>query len=343
MVYSFELIRHANIRYRDAVCMLARCELNAMLRALSVYTEIREEKLGNSIFLTFECRELDSHELQYLSGHSSLALLAENEAGLLRPLAVQSSAYLSEDLPEVLKYKGKTAVPFTRMMINTASALSAFSPFSAPLLFFDPLCGRGTSCFCAAERGMNAVGLDCSKNDIHEAAEYFARYLKYHKLKHEVTKRSETIGALSVPVTDFTFADSKEHFTCGDVRRLSLCAADTASSPALFRKKRAHIIAADLPYGVQHAPYQGSGKPESLSLFLRRAVPVWKSVLAKGGVIALSFNTLTLPSEQVIRILAESGFRIYDDPGSENLRHEVEQAVVRDLVFAFNTEEESVL
>ena len=342
MVYSFELIKHANIRYRDSLVVLSRCELFAMLFRLGVSSEIREESMGGSRFLTIECRELSESEIAFLSGHSSFVFMAENKGGLLRPLPVPFSGYLPEDLPEVLKYKGKTSASFTRMMINTAASLSAFRQSETSLTFFDPVCGKGTGCFCAAEAGMNAIGLDLDRKDIREAADYFSRYLKLHKLKHEQHERSETASRQSVPLTEFVFADTKDHFRSGDCRFLRLACADTMESPALFRKAKAHIIAADLPYGVQHAPQAGS-RPDTLQHFLSRVLPVWKSVLAPGGVIALSFNTLTLPSADVREALTRAGFRLPVHDIFSGLKHEVEQAVVRDVIFAFNSEEESVI
>ena len=46
MVYSFELIKHANIRYRDSLVVLSRCELFAMLFALGINSGISVESLG---------------------------------------------------------------------------------------------------------------------------------------------------------------------------------------------------------------------------------------------------------------------------------------------------------
>ena len=340
LVYSFELIKHANIRYRESVPVLAHCELFAMLSSLGISCSIFHEEMGGSRFLTFECRELSASELSFLSSHSSVVFMAEKKDGFLRPLPVCFQAYLPEDLPEVLKYKGKTRATFTRMMINTASSLSPFRGMEGPLTFFDPVCGKGTGCFCAVMCGMNAVGLDLDRKGVRESADYFSRYLKYHKIKHEEKDRSETFAGQPVPVTFFRFADTKEHYQAGDVRTLSLACADTSESPALFRKNLAHIIAADLPYGVQHAPQSGA-KPEPLPRFLQRVLPVWKKTLRPRGVIALSFNTLTLPSQDVKRALADAGFTLPDNPLFSRLSHEVEHAVVRDVIFAFNTQEES--
>ncbi|MBR2661364.1 MAG: hypothetical protein IKE15_08190 [Clostridia bacterium] len=342
MVYSFELIKHANIRYRESLPALARCELFAMLFSLGISCDISPESMGGSVFLTFECRELTEKELSFLSGHSSVVFIAEKKGGFLRPLSAPSAARLPDDLPEVLKYKGKTGVTFTRMMINTAAAISFFHDPDHPLTFFDPLCGKGTGCFCALTAGMNAVGIDVDRKDIREAADYFSRYLQFHKLKHEIKNRSETVSKQAVPVTTFSFAATKEDFQSGNVRTLTLACADTAESPALFRRNKAHIIAADLPYGIQHAPQAGA-RPESMQRFLARILPAWKQALRPGGAIAVSFNTLTLPADQVKQALVASGFRLPKNELFWCLRHDVEHAVVRDVVFALNTEEESVI
>ena len=340
MVYTFELIKHSNIRYRDASVRLSRCELLSLLHALSVDCDVIAETIGGGVFLTFECRELNDSELRFLSAHSSVSFMAVKEPGmLLRPLTSGYTPYLPEDLPEVLKYKGKTSVPFTRMMINTAAALTPFAFQGQPLSFFDPVCGKATACFCALTLGMNAAGLDQDAKALKETITYFSRYLQYHKLKHEKQELSETYGRNAVHVTRFSFADTREHFQAGNRRSLTLAAADTSLSPVLFRRQPVHVIAADLPYGIQHAPREG-GKPESLIGFLRRALPVWRSIMAPEAAIALSFNTLTLPSSAVRQALADSGLTPVEAEPYISLKHEVEQAVIRDVVFACNTEEE---
>lgn len=342
MVYSFELIKHANIRYRDSLPALAYCELFAMLSSLGIQCEISLENAGGSRFLKFECRSLSDRELSYLSGHSAVVFVAEKHDEFLKPLSVTSPAYLPDDLPEILKYKGKTSATFTRMMINTAVALSAFDSQDEPLTFFDPLCGKGTGCFCALTAGINAVGLDIDRKDIREATDYFSRYLQFHKLKHVVSPRSETISGHALPLTLFSFASTKEQYSSGDTRSLTLACADTFNSPALFRKKKAHIVAADLPYGIQHAPQSGT-KPEPLRHFLSRVLPSWKQTMYPGGVLAVSFNSLTLPADEVRNVLISSGFKLPKNDLFNHLSHEVEHAVVRDVLFALNTEEESYI
>ena len=166
MVYSFALIKHANIRFRESVRRLGRYELAAMLHALGIDCDVVPEESGGADFLTFVCRPLSVAEIGYLSRHSSVSFMASKENGLLRPLDGYRPGYLPEDLPEVLKYKGKTSVPFTRMILNMALSLTGFVHASGPLTVMDPLCGKGTACFCAMMEGMNAVGLDDSFREL---------------------------------------------------------------------------------------------------------------------------------------------------------------------------------
>lgn len=335
MVYTLGLAKHTNIRYRDSANRLSRCELVSMLRALSLDCEVSLESFGGADFLTFESRPLSEDELSFLFRHSAVRFMAEKHENLLRPLSFPEGNYLEEDLPEILKYKGKTSASFTRMMINIALSLSSFARSDAPLTLLDPLCGKGTACFCALQAGMNAVGMDLDQKAVREAEDYFGKYLKVHMLKHSVRSWSETAGKSSLPVKEFTFADSKEHYQQQDTRFLRLSAGDTVLAPILCRRRPVHLLIADLPYGVQHAPQFGR-RLESFGALLSRALPAWKKALIPGGVAAVSFNTLTLPTQQVINLAVTSGWTPFTGGIFSSLRHEVEQAVVRDVVFMQN-------
>ena len=335
MVYTLGLAKCTNIRYRDSANRLSRCELVSMLHALSLDCEVTLESLGGADFLTFESRPLKEDELSFLFRHSSVRFMAEKEDHLLRPLSFPEGNYLEEDLPEILKYKGKTSASFTRMVMNIALSLSPFARADSPLTLLDPLCGKGTACFCALQSGMNAIGMDLDQKAIREAEDYFGKYLKIHMLKHSVRSWSETAGKVSLPVREFTFADSREHYQEHNTRFLRLSTGDTVLAPALCRHQPVHLLLADLPYGVQHAPQFGC-KPESFGSLLARALPAWKKALVPGGVAAVSFNTLTFPTQQVIDIVRGAGWTPYTGGIFFSLRHEVEQAVVRDVVFMTN-------
>ena len=333
MIYSFQLTRHPNIHYRAAIQRLSCCELLSMLKSLSIETEIHVETLGGASFLTFESRVLTQDELSWLAGHSSVVFQAAREGNLLLPLPCERMEYMPEDLPEILKYKGKTNPTFTRMMINTALSLTPFARSVPSPVVLDPLCGRGTTLFCALCAGAHGVGIDIDQRDLKEASDFFVRYLKYHRMKHELVSGSDTVLHRSIPRKTFTFAPTKDLFKSQDTRTLTLWQADTSLTGPLMKKKAAHIIVSDLPYGVQHAP-QDSHRPEPFHQMLKRVLPSWKDSLCPKGAIALSFNTLTIKAKDVRSLFVEAGFLPVDSPDFRGLAHSVEQAVTRDVVFA---------
>ena len=126
MVFLFQLTPHANIRYREAQEKLGRAELSCLLGALGVEAEVAPCTVGGVPFLRFEADALTDAQLSALSMHSAALLICEKQGELLRPLEKVSHDYLSADLAEVLKYKGKTSAVFTHMMINCALAASDF-------------------------------------------------------------------------------------------------------------------------------------------------------------------------------------------------------------------------
>ena len=128
MLYTFGLHRQPNVKYREASNRLTKYELLYMLRYLGITADIQEVRRGGMSFLSFESRSLNEQELSMLSGSSGIVFLASEENGLLSPCSFQCPDYLPEDLPEVLKYKGKTNPVFTRLMLNVAFSLCSDPP-----------------------------------------------------------------------------------------------------------------------------------------------------------------------------------------------------------------------
>ena len=335
MVYLFQLLPHANIRYQESQDHLGTSELACLLNALGFSNaQVAPVRVGGAAFLSFDSPALTPAQLAHLARHSAMLLMCvREEGGLLRPLEVPRPGYLPRDLAEVLKYKGKTSAVFTAMMINLALSASDFFQQEAPVTVLDPLCGRGTTCFCALQQGMNAVGLDLDRRDLKEAADYFSRYLQYHRLKHSLQQSSRTVRKAAVPEALYTLADTREHYQQGDVRTLRLLQGDTGLTGELMRKAPAHVLVADLPYGIQHAPQDGR-KPESFTAMLHRVLPAWRDALRHGGAAAVSFNKLTLPRSALAELMEDAGFRVLTDAPYANFEHFVEQAVTRDVVVA---------
>ena len=333
MLFLFQLTPHANIRYREAQLKLGQAELRCILGALGISGEVSHTTVGGVAFLSFEADALTDAQLSALSRHSAALMICEKQGEFLRPLEKADHNYLTEDLAEVLKYKGKTSAVFTRMMLNCAHAASDFFAADEPLTVLDPMCGRGTTCFVALQQGMNAAGVDIDRRDLKEAADYFERHLQFHRLKHKLDQGSRTVRKHAVPEAIYTIADTKEHFKSGDTRTLSLYLGDTALAGELMKKAPAHLIVSDLPYGVQHAPQEGR-RTESFAQVMNRALPAWRQALRPGGAIALSFNTLTLKKADLCRMLTDAGFTPLTEAPYDDFQHFVETAVTRDFIVA---------
>ena len=334
MVFLFQLTPHANIRYREAQVKLGQAELACLLKSLGICAAVENCTVGGVSFLRFEADALNDEQLSTLSLHSAALMICEQrEDGLLRPLEKVSHDYLTADLPEVLKYKGKTSAVFTHMMINCALSASDFFGSKETLTVLDPMCGKGTTCFVALQQGMNTAGVDIDRRDLKEAADYFERHLQFHRLKHKLDQGSRTVRKHSVPEAIYTIADTKEHFKANDTRSLALYLGDTGLTGELMKKNPAHLIVSDLPYGVQHAPQEGR-RTETFTQVMKRALPSWYAALRPGGAIALSFNVLTLKKDTLAQLLSEAGFTPLLDAPYDDFEHFVETAVTRDFIVA---------
>lgn len=332
MQYAFQLLPHPNVRYQSALEKLGKAELQCMLQALDLYTDPQIEPIGGVPFLTFECRALSEGEARKLSTLSSVYLWARREGEALYPMARPAGKYLPGDMAEVLKYKGKTNAAFTALMLNLARSQSAFYREERPLTAFDPMCGKGTTLYCALEQGMNAVGLDRDRRDLKEAMDFVNRSLQMQRIKHSLSQGSRSVpkGA-AVPEAVYTLADTREHYQAGDTRTLRFLLGDTRQAGALLRKTPAELLVADLPYGVQHAPEDG-GRPESFEQLLRKALPAWREAVRPGGAMALSFNSYTLSKARLGAWAQEAGWLPLLEPPLDDLEHYVEQAVNRDIL-----------
>ena len=215
---------HPNARYRQSVSQLAMIELQTILRAWSVEAEPSCEMLGSEPFLLFDAPQMPSGLWRALSCHSACCLLCEvTQERLLKPLVKEPAFFMPEELPQVLKYKGKTNADFTMMLLNCAIAASDFATASQPLTVLDPVCGKGTTAFCALCLGHHAIGVDRDEKALHEADTYLARSLKLSRFKHKRATGSQTLsGGGHVQTVDFSMARTAEEQKQGDTRTLRL-------------------------------------------------------------------------------------------------------------------------
>ena len=332
MRYVMLLWPHANVRYQVQARKLAQAELRLMLDRLAPDAAVSPCPDPQLPGLVVEFPNPPGPEtLEALREHSLLYGLFEEREGLLAPVAGRAPARLGDDLPSILKYKGKTNEMFLQLLINAALYASDIWPERTRRLgLLDPMCGRATALFVAVNRGWDATGADVDRDDLKEAERYFKRYLEYHRLKHTFGRASRTLKhGGSAEERRFDFAD-------GDGRpgALTLLNLDAAQSAEALGKNRYHIIVCDLPYGIRHdarlAP-EARAKGNWLEGLLARALPGWRAALKPGGAIALSFNAQNLKLERLRRLMADAGFEVLRGGPYDGFSHWVEQAITRDI------------
>ena len=323
MVYGLLPVKHTNARYQAGIHVLAQKELQLLLSACGIDPVVYPLSLSGMEVIAFESPPLTAGQAAIVADHSLLYWLFEvREDQSLLPVLSHRQELLGADLPYIQKYKGKTNERFTELLINMALYSSAYATEKAVRLL-DPMCGRGTTLFLALNRGMLPTGADADRGEVQECARFFQRYLEYHRIKHKHQKHARTYRGANIPMESFSFSIP------GGEGALSLAVADARQSAGLSRARH-HILVADLPYGVQHAP---SGKG-SLQALMEDVSSEWFAALEPGGALALAFNRNTLRRDAVISALMRAGFRMAEGDCYEGLEHWVEQAVTRDLLVA---------
>lgn len=334
MFYAMLLKPHANIRYQQSLLTLAMTELRCALKAWEVSAESELVSLGGKNWLTFESEPLSAEAWRDISSNAGCCMAAERNGEWLRPLEGGVSPYYPEELPQLLKYKGKTNADFTQMLIHCAKYASSFAKSSEPMQVLDPMCGKGTTLFCALVEGHNALGSDVDTKALNEADTYFARSLKLHRFKHKREEMSLTMPkGKSVRAVQYSLSSTPEAWKQGDKRILKMVQGDQSTLCQALQKDSCHIAVADLPYGVQHAPSDG-GRTATLDKLAEKTAAVCADMLKKGGAAALSFNTYTLQKRKVEEALEKAGLVVLKEAPFDGFAHWVEQAVDRDAVIA---------
>ena len=329
MKYAILRAPHPNARYDAELDKLTLCEIDAILERSGLSQAAAPGALGGLGLYFFEGDAVP----EALYRLSSLMGVFAVEGETLRPLMEGRQKPAFFDMPSILKYKGKTNESFTRMLLNLAACASRFD-LSQPLTVLDPFCGKGTTLFCALSMGFDALGIELDRKEVKEAVDFVKAYLRNGRFKHQLEKTSATSGGKEAgEVFTFVTAANPELYKEGRTQSLSIACGNAAKAEAFYRKKPAHLIVSDLPYGVLHGNDKSKKGSDTLAMVTRLLPVLWGRLLS-GGAIALSFNAYTLKKDALREALSAAGFLPVTGGWADQLTHWVEQAVLRDAVIA---------
>lgn len=320
----------ANRVYAQQGPALLAAELRA-LNALALDGQLRDvevTELGGVPYVTF-VGELDEPGLAVVSNLSSSYALFDRDGATLHPRSMRRLDRWDDDLVTIQRYSGKTNEQLTRLLLNvTVAAAAGAAPFTGErkVRVLDPLCGRGTTLNIAVLCGFDAAGIDVDKRDVDSYVQFFGIWLQDKRAKH-TSRRSGTR-------TTLTFAADKDAQKRGDNQEVVAIADDTVNAVQHLGKASVDAVVTDLPYGVQHGSQAGGAFRRSPADLLVAALPVWRSVVRKGGAVGLAWNTRVLDRHAVEEALSDAGLAVVTDAPLGDFAHRVDQAVERDVIVA---------
>lgn len=323
---------------------LAAAELELALPCLSVPCGgIAPTVLGGVYYLTFTAEAVlaapDIEILSRLSFVYAMFRIAERDGETaLLPVPLADYAYIGSAIGTILKYTGKTNELFTRMMINAALFASG-DCLCAGKRLLDPVAGKGTTLFEGLVYGMDVYGVEVGERAVSEACRYLQKYLQTGKYKHSMkTERVSGAGrSFTAERRHFELARGREEAKRGEYRVFELIAGNSCFVNGMYRKSFFDVIVGDLPYGVQHGNVTNEGQTKltrSPAELLRVCLPAWREVLRKGGAAALAWNVNVLPRGAVEQLLEDAGFTVLRGGAYNRFQHRVDQAILRDVIFA---------
>jgi len=304
------------------------------------FTDIEFMELAGVAYLGFRAEgPADAAALAEIAGLSFFLALFELHGGKLLPVYADAGYAFPENINTILKYTGKTNERFVRLMVNAAMALApsvasgaAMALAGRKLRLLDPVAGRGTVLFEGIARGMDAVGIEIEKN-ASEANVFFEKYLQEGRYKHKFRqeKRADKQGRKAADAVHAEFASNKEDFDRKVRQNYSLYTGDCAVCLDFIKNGSIDIIAADLPYGVQH---KSAGKTRNAVPLVESVADKLFAVLARGGALVFAFNEFTTKKAELADVVRGAGFEVLTEYPFDDFTHRVDQAIKRDLIVA---------
>lgn len=315
--------------YYESAKKLAVAELNICAR---VNGEI--VTAGGVDYIEFETDDI-ARLLQTLSRLSFTFAIFEMNGELLKPIDLISSNVIGAEINSVLKYQGKTNEQFTLMMLNIAKANLLNS--DSRLKLIDPMAGRGTTLFESLRQGIDSYGIEIDQKSTHDSYVHMRKYLEGKKFKHSVSEHRLSGDNKSFKAKLSTVKISRALKDFCDIPLIyEIVEADSVNADKIYKKNTFDLMVTDLPYGVQHASKIGTkGKISRSPLdLLELALPSYYTIMKPSGVVAFSFNANVSSRQAVKELLLKHGFLPLDDADYETMEHRVDQAILRDVVFA---------
>ncbi|QEU11406.1 TRM11 family SAM-dependent methyltransferase [Dermabacter vaginalis] len=254
---------------------------------------------------------------------------------LLQPIPLPNVDLYPSTLLSTLKYQGKTNEQFTALLLHLAAhaAGKAEALRDGTLRVLDPVAGRGTTLNQALMWGLSPVGVDLDKKDAELYRAFLKSWMRENRLKHTTSDTKLTVSKKALGKHFHAeLSRSKSEQRAGKGQSLELYTADSTGLDAFLKARSADVIVADLPYGVQHGSKVGANLRRSPLELLRKALPAWSRVLARGGAVALAYNRHTTPADDVHAIVEEHGFELRGE--GMNFRHRVDASIDRDIALA---------
>ena len=243
--------------------------------------------------------------------------IGDLQGPFLRPIETARSQGLPADLVMTRRYKGKTNEMFTHFLCNVAHRASGFAdrPWSE-LRVLDPIAGGGTTLFTALSLGASAIGVEKDERDIASTASFLEQYCREEHIRCQVKEeRLKKLGR-------------RWQFLLGEPEQSCIMAAgDTIlADKLLIGAPKSHLIVGDLPYGIQHVA--------DLVVLIKRALPIWTSLLLTGGTLVLSWETRPLARDAMLNLLSnDPRLVILEQAPYNQLAHRVDRVIKeRDVV-----------
>ena len=331
---------HNRVYYKSSQ-QLSEAEFSIVAKSMDCHpNQIKGEKIAGVFYLTFVAdKELSAMDLVRIAKLSFVFALYEKVENYLRPIEIPNVNLTGISISSLLKYTGKTNELFTRMMINVAaSSIAIKNPGRLRLL--DPIAGKGTTLFEGLTMGYDCYGIEIGEKAATESYNYLKKYLEIEKIRHKTAKQRQSGPNKSYTAIHYIvdLAKDKEDFKNHQEQHFEMVNGDSIFADQFFRKNSFHILAGDLPYGVQHGNVTGGKQSNSFTRnpkeLVKNCLPSWKNVLKPGGVLVLAWNTNVLPKKELATVLEEAGLTVLSEDSYNQFSHRVDGAIMRDILIA---------